>query len=63
MKGNVMDMAVGVIIVGALGKIVTSAVENVIMPVVGKFSGCANFSTLVYELDRIRKGFWETSVF
>lgn len=46
MKGNVMDMAVGVIIGGAFGKIVSSLVDNVIMPIVGKFSGGADFSTM-----------------
>lgn len=50
MKGNVMDMAVGVIIGGAFGKIVSSLVDNVIMPVVGKFSGGADFSKLAIDL-------------
>ena len=53
MKGNVMDMAVGVIIGGAFGKIVTSLVENVIMAIVGKFSGGANFSSFVYKLGEV----------
>ncbi|WP_143304465.1 large conductance mechanosensitive channel protein MscL [Chitinophaga vietnamensis] len=44
MKGNVMDLAVGVIIGGAFGKIVTSLVDNVIMPLVGIFTGGMNFS-------------------
>ena len=39
MRGNVMDLAVGVIIGGAFGKIVTSLVEDIIMPVVGAFTG------------------------
>lgn len=43
MKGNVVDLAVGVIIGGAFGKIVTSLVEDIIMPVVGKVSGGASF--------------------
>ncbi len=38
-KGNVMDLAVGVIIGGAFGKIVTSAVDDVIMPVIGTLIG------------------------
>ena len=46
MKGNVMDMAVGVIIGGAFGKIVTSLVDNLIMPVVGLVSGGKDFSDL-----------------
>lgn len=44
MKGNVMDLAVGVIIGGAFGKIVTSLVDNIIMPLVGVFTGGANFT-------------------
>ena len=39
MKGNVVDMAVGVIIGGAFGKIVTSLVSDVIMPVIGMLTG------------------------
>ncbi len=44
MRGNVVDMAVGVIIGGAFGKIVTSLVNDVIMPVVGVLTGGTNFS-------------------
>ncbi|ASZ09996.1 large conductance mechanosensitive channel protein MscL [Chitinophaga pendula] len=43
-KGNVMDLAVGVIIGGAFGKIVTSLVDNILMPVIGVFTGGANFT-------------------
>jgi len=43
-KGNVMDLAVGVIIGGAFGKIVTSLVENILMPVIGLFTKGANFT-------------------
>lgn len=39
MRGNVMDLAVGVVIGGAFGKIVSSMVENLITPIVGVFSG------------------------
>src|SRR5882757_5873858 len=45
-KGNVMDLAIGVIIGAAFGKIVTSLVEDVIMPVVGKFVGGVDFTGL-----------------
>lgn len=45
-KGNVMDMAVGVIIAGAFGKIVTALVENILMPIVGMLLGGVNFSEL-----------------
>lgn len=46
MKGNVVDMAVGVIIGGAFGKIVTSLVNDVIMPVVGLVIGGVDFTNL-----------------
>lgn len=46
MRGNVMDMAVGVIIGGAFGKIVSSLVDDVIMPVIGVLTGGADFSKL-----------------
>ena len=45
-KGNVMDMAVGVIIGGAVGKIVTSVVNDIIMPPVGLLVGGVDFSDL-----------------
>lgn len=43
-KGNVMDMAIGIIIGGAFGKIVTSLVSDVIMPLVGALLGSTNFT-------------------
>lgn len=46
MRGNVMDMAVGVVIGGAFGKIVTSLVEDVIMPPIGWLTGGIDFSKL-----------------
>ncbi|MBO4612882.1 MAG: large-conductance mechanosensitive channel protein MscL [Bacteroidaceae bacterium] len=46
LKGNVMDMAVGVIIGGAFGKIVTSIVSNVIMPPIGLLLGGVDFTDL-----------------
>ena len=49
-KGNVMDMAVGVIIGGAFGKIVTSLVNDVLMPVVGKLTGGISFTDLFVTL-------------
>ncbi|MFQ7112894.1 large-conductance mechanosensitive channel protein MscL [Hallella bergensis] len=45
-KGNVMDMAVGVIIGGAFGKIVSSLVDDILMPVTGLFTGGVDFSKL-----------------
>ena len=47
-KGNVMDMAVGVIIGGTFGKIVSSLVNDIIMPVVGLFIGGVDFKGLKY---------------
>lgn len=46
MRGNVMDLAVGVIIGGAFGKIVTSLVNDVLMPFIGVISGGVDFSSL-----------------
>jgi large conductance mechanosensitive channel len=46
LKGNVVDMAVGVIIGGAFGKIVTSIVSNIIMPPIGVLTGGVDFSQL-----------------
>ena len=46
MKGNVMDMAIGVIIGGAFGKIVTSLVNDILLPLVGALIGHVNFTTL-----------------
>ena len=44
MKGNVMDMAVGVVIGGAFGKIVSSLVADIIMPLIGALTGGLNFT-------------------
>lgn len=49
-KGNVVDMAVGVIIGGAFGKIVTSIVNDIIMPPIGFLVGGVNFSSLYVNL-------------
>ncbi len=50
MKGNVIDMAVGVIIGGAFGKIVSSIVADVIMPPIGLLVGGVNFTDLKWVL-------------
>lgn len=52
LKGNVVDMAVGVIIGGAFGKIVTSLVNDIIMPPLGVLLGGANFSDLAVKIQR-----------
>lgn len=51
LKGNVMDLAVGVIIGGAFGKIVDSLVNDVIMPIVGKIFGGFDFSNMYIPLN------------
>ena len=50
MRGNVIDMAVGVVIGGAFGKIVSSLVGDVIMPIIGVLTGGVNFSDLKITL-------------
>jgi large conductance mechanosensitive channel len=51
MRGNVVDLAVAVIIGAAFGKIVTSVVSDIIMPPIGKVMGGVNFSDLFINLD------------
>ncbi len=50
MKGNVVDLAVGVVIGGAFGAIVTSLVGDIIMPIVGGITGGVDFSSLSFTL-------------
>ena len=50
MKGNVMDMAVGVIIGGAFGKIVSSLVDDVLMPAIGMLTGNVDFTGLALKI-------------
>ena len=50
MRGNVMDMAIGVIIGGAFGKIVSSLVDDVLMPLIGKLTGGVSFTDLFVTL-------------
>ena len=57
MKGNAVDLAVAVIIGGAFGKIVTSVVNDVIMPPIGKLMGGVNFSDLFINLDAVKGPF------
>ena len=49
-KGNVLDMAVGVIIGGAFGKIVSSVVSDILMPPIGLLMGKVDFSSLFIPL-------------
>lgn len=55
-KGNVIDLAVGVIIGGAFGKIVGSLVDDVIMPIVGAVFGNLDFSSLYVTLGKVPEG-------
>ena len=50
LKGNVMDMAVGVIIGGAFGKIVSSLVNDVLMPLIGMVTGNVDFTQLAFKI-------------
>lgn len=52
LKGNVMDMAVGIIIGGAFGKIIGSLVNDVLMPPIGKLLGGVDFSNLFIVLGK-----------
>ena len=49
-RGNVLDLAVGVIIGGAFNKIVTSLVDNILMPIIGLILGGINFSGLSFKI-------------
>jgi len=51
LRGNVVDLAVGVIIGGAFGKVVSSVVSDILMPPIGKITGGVNFSDLFINLD------------
>jgi large conductance mechanosensitive channel len=55
-KGNVVDLAVGVIIGGAFGKIVDSVVGDLIMPLVGRLFGSLNFSDMFVALKDVPAG-------
>jgi large conductance mechanosensitive channel len=56
MKGNVVDMAVGVVIGTAFGRIVSSFVGDVVMPLLGKIVGGVNFASLAIELGKNPSG-------
>jgi large conductance mechanosensitive channel len=64
MKGNVIDLAVGVVIGGAFGKIVSSLVADIIMPLVGLLLGGINFSSLSFPVgdDVIKYGLFIQTV-
>ena len=56
MRGNVIDLAVGVVLGAAFGRIVSSLVDDLIMPVLGKMVGGVDFSTLAVVLEPARLG-------
>ncbi len=51
MRGNVLDMAIGIIIGAAFGSIVSSLVKDILMPPIGMITGGINFADLFYSLD------------
>ena len=55
-KGNVMDLAIGVIIGGAFGKIVDSIVNDLIMPIIGRVTGGLDFSNYFLALKEVPAG-------
>lgn len=62
MRGNLIDMAVGVIIGGAFGKIVTSLVNDVIMPVLGIVLGNIDITSLEYKLGEPVEGVEQAAI-
>lgn len=50
MKGNLIDFAVGVVVGGAFGKVTSSFVDGMVMPVVGKLIGGVNFAEMKYKI-------------
>lgn len=64
-QGNVLDLAIAVVIGGAFGKIVSSLVENIIMPLIGVLLNGINFEHLVYQIgdNEISYGIFIQSVF
>ncbi len=51
MRGNVVDMAVGIVIGGAFGKIVSSLVGDMIMPIIGRLTANVNFTDLFFAMN------------
>lgn len=64
LRGNVLDLAVAVVIGAAFGAIVTSLVDNIIMPIIGAFGGQPDFSALIFEINNseFRYGAFITSL-
>ena len=62
-KGNVIDLAVGVIIGGAFGKIVTSLVNDVLMPIIGIMLGGINFTNLKFVITPASENVAESAIY
>ena len=56
MRGNVIDLAIGVIIGGAFGKIITSVVNDLFMPIIGLLTGGTNVSSMFLLLGKVPEG-------
>src|SRR5208337_2326613 len=56
MRGNVIDLAVGVVIGAAFGKIVSAMVDSIVMPLLGVFTSGVSFSTLAVQIGTSPKG-------
>ena len=61
-KGNVIDLAIAVIIGGAFGKIIASLVNDIIMPVIGLITGGANFANMFVVLKKVPAGTTVTTI-
>ena len=62
MRGNVLDMAVGVIIGGAFGKIVTSLVNDIFMPIIGMILGNVDFTSLEIKIGEPVEGVEQAAI-
>ena len=62
MRGNVVDMAVGVIIGGAFGKIVTSLVNDIFMPIIGMILGNVDFTSLEIKIGEPVEGVEQAAI-
>jgi large conductance mechanosensitive channel len=63
MKGNVLDLAVAVIIAGAFGRIVTSLVNDILMPLIGVIMGGVEFTSLKYVVEEAQGDIPELAVY
>jgi large conductance mechanosensitive channel len=61
MRGNLIDFAVGVVVGGAFGKVTSAFVDGIVMPVVGKLIGGADFSDLKYKIQEGSKAVMDSS--